>query len=147
MVKLTKDENEVKVDPTLYRSMIGSLLYLTASCPDICYNVGVCARYQGNPMELHVTTVKRIIRHVHSTLEYGIWYSKETNSNLVWFSDVDWAAEAKYIAVDSCCTQLLWMKQMMFDYEFELDTLSIFCDSTSVSHFLITVEENVLVIY
>ncbi|XP_062100142.1 uncharacterized mitochondrial protein AtMg00810-like [Humulus lupulus] len=89
--KLTKDENSVKVDPTLYRSMIGSLLYLTTSRIDIRYNVGVCARYQGNLMESHVTVVKRIIRYVNGTLECGMWYSKETNFNLVCFSDADWA--------------------------------------------------------
>jgi hypothetical protein len=81
-LKLTKDENGVKVDTTLYRSMIGSLLYLTASHTDICYSVGICARYQSNPMESHVSVVKRIIQYVNSTLDYGIWYSKDTNSNL-----------------------------------------------------------------
>ncbi|XP_062100106.1 uncharacterized mitochondrial protein AtMg00810-like [Humulus lupulus] len=156
-VKLTKDENGVKVDPTLYRSMIGSLLYLTASRPDISYSVGVCAQYKGNPMESHVTVVKRIIRYVNGIQEYGIWYSKETNSNLVCFSHADWvgnvddrkstsggcfylgnnlvswhskkqnsislsSAEAEYIAAGSYCTQLLWMKQMMTDYGFDLKT-------------------------
>ena len=47
--KLSKDENGASIDPTLFRSMIGSLLYLTASMPDICFSVGVCARYQANP--------------------------------------------------------------------------------------------------
>ena len=48
-VKLSKDENRVSVNPTLYKSMIDNLLYLTTSHPDICYSVGMCARYQSNP--------------------------------------------------------------------------------------------------
>ena len=60
--KLSKDENGVSVDLTLFRSMIGSLLYLTASRPDICFSVGICARYQTNPKESHIAAVKRIIR-------------------------------------------------------------------------------------
>jgi hypothetical protein len=55
--------------------MIGSLLYLTASRPDIAFSVGVCARFQANPKESHLTAVKRIIRYVNDTLPYGIWYS------------------------------------------------------------------------
>uniref|UniRef100_A0A803PZN1 Reverse transcriptase Ty1/copia-type domain-containing protein n=1 Tax=Cannabis sativa TaxID=3483 RepID=A0A803PZN1_CANSA len=90
-VKLFKDENGVKVDPTLYRSMIGSLLYLTTSRLDLSYSVGVCARYQENPMESHVIGIKRIICYVHGIVDYGLWYSKETNADLVCFSDVDWA--------------------------------------------------------
>ncbi|XP_062114245.1 uncharacterized mitochondrial protein AtMg00810-like [Humulus lupulus] len=92
--KLTRDENGVKVDPTLYRSMIGSLLYLPASRPDICYIVGVCVKYQGNLMESHVVAVKRIIHYVHGTVDYGIWYSNDTNSNLVCFSDANWVGNA-----------------------------------------------------
>ncbi|XP_062118855.1 uncharacterized mitochondrial protein AtMg00810-like [Humulus lupulus] len=166
ILKLSKDEQGEKVDPTLYQSMIGSLLYLTASHPDICYSVGVCARYQGNPMESHISVVKRIIRYVNSTIDFGILFSKDTNTNLVCFSDVNWArnandrnstsggcfflgnnliswhskkkicvslstTEAEYIDAGSCCTQLLWMKQMMEDHGFDLKTLTIFCDNTS----------------
>ncbi|XP_024031669.1 uncharacterized protein LOC112094581 [Morus notabilis] len=89
--KLTKDECGMSVDLSLYRSMIGSILYLTASGPDICYSVGVCARYQANPKESHVTVVKRIIRYVSETVDYGIWYSNDTNGRLAGFSGADWA--------------------------------------------------------
>ena len=59
-IKLTVDLLGRSVDPSLYRSMIGSLLYLTTSRPDISYSVGVCARYQANPKESHMTALKRI---------------------------------------------------------------------------------------
>ena len=164
--KLSKDENGVPVDPTLYRSMIGSLLYLTASRPDIAFSVGVCARYQANSKESRVGAVKRIIRYVNGTADYGIWFSKDTNSSLAGYSDADWAgnaddrkstsggcfylgnnlvswfskkqnsislstAEAEYIAAGSCCTQLLWMKQMLEDCGIFQDTLIVYCDNTS----------------
>jgi hypothetical protein len=60
------------VDPSLYGSMIGSLLYLTANWPDIAFSVGVCARFQVNPKESHLTTVKYIIKYVNDTLPYSI---------------------------------------------------------------------------
>ena len=63
--KLTVDDSGSSVDPNIYRSMIGSLLYLTASRPDICFSVGVCARYQANPKESHLAAVKQIICFVH----------------------------------------------------------------------------------
>ena len=88
-LKLSRDETRVSVDPTLYRSMIGSLLNLTASHPDICYSAGVCAKYQSDPKESHITTVKRITRYINCTLDYGVWYSKDTNISLAGFSDVD----------------------------------------------------------
>ena len=90
-LKLSNDESGVSVDPTLYKSMISSLLYLTPSHPDICYSVGVCARYQSDPKESHTTTVKRIIGYVSGTLDYEIWYSKDSNISLAGFSDGDWA--------------------------------------------------------
>ena len=71
--------------------MIGSLLYLTSSRPDINYNVRVCARYQANPKESHMTTLKIIIKYVKTTAEFGVWYSKDTNNVLARYSDTDWA--------------------------------------------------------
>ena len=58
-MKLTVDLLGKSVDPSLYRSMIGSLLYLTASRPDISYSIGVCARYQANPKESHMNALDR----------------------------------------------------------------------------------------
>ncbi|XP_062085432.1 secreted RxLR effector protein 161-like [Humulus lupulus] len=89
--KLNKDESGDPVDPTLYRSMIGSLLYLTASHPDISFSVGLCARYQANRKQSHLTAVKRIFKYLAGTIEFGLWYSCDTTMSLVGYSDSDWA--------------------------------------------------------
>ncbi|CAM8920783.1 unnamed protein product [Rhodiola kirilowii] len=94
-VKITKDEAGTRVDQTLYRSMIGSLLNLTTSSPDIAHAVGVCARYQANPKEIHLMNVKRIIRYVCGIADYGLWYTKDSNSCLVCYCDADWARNAE----------------------------------------------------
>ena len=93
-VKLSVDLLGKSVDSSLYRSMIGSLLYLIASKPDISYSVGVCARYQANPKESHMIALKRIIKYVKTTVEFGVWYNKDTNDVLARYSDVDWAVNA-----------------------------------------------------
>ena len=89
--KLNVDSSGVVVSPTLYRSIIGSLLYLIVSRPDIAFSVGVCARYQAAPKESHLTAVKQIIRYINGTPDYGLWYSKDSNACLVKYSDADWA--------------------------------------------------------
>ena len=91
LVKLSSDLAGVKVNPTLYRSIIGSLLYLTASRLDISFSVGVCAHFQAASKESHMTAVKRIIRYVNGTSDYGIWYSKDLNDCLADYSDANWA--------------------------------------------------------
>ncbi|XP_024006500.1 uncharacterized protein LOC112083013 [Eutrema salsugineum] len=91
---LTRDDEGTSVDPTLYRGMIGSLLYLTASRPDLCLSVGICARYQAKPKQSHLEAVKRIIKYVMGTVDLGIWYSKGSNQNLVGYCDADWAGSA-----------------------------------------------------
>ncbi|XP_059635693.1 receptor-like protein 35 [Cornus florida] len=89
--KLDRDSDPNKVDHFLYRSMIGSLLYLEATRPDISFSIGVCARYQADPREQHILAVKRIIRYVNSTLNYGLRYSSKSNSEIAGYTDVDWA--------------------------------------------------------
>jgi len=69
--------------------MICSLLYLITSRPNISYSVGVCARYQANPKESYMTALKRIIKYVKTTVEFGVWYCKDINNVLVGYSDAD----------------------------------------------------------
>ena len=74
-LNLSKELSGKSIDPSMNRSMIGSLLYLTASRPDIAFSVGSCARYQSDPKDTHLKAVKRIIRYVSGTLGYGLWLS------------------------------------------------------------------------
>ena len=94
IVELTVDLLGKSFDSSQYRSMIGSLLYLIANRPDISYSVGVCARYQANLKESHMIALKKIIKYVKTTADFGVWYSKDTNDVLVGHSNADWARNA-----------------------------------------------------
>ncbi|XP_022843199.1 uncharacterized protein LOC111366733 [Olea europaea var. sylvestris] len=93
-LKLGRDPSGKSVDPSLYRSIIGSLLYLIATRPDITFSVGVCAGFQADPKESHLNSVRRIIRYVSGTVDLGIFYSRDSNLDLAGYSDVDWAGNA-----------------------------------------------------
>jgi len=90
---LALDPNGKEVDQKVYRSMIGSLLYLCASRPDIVLSVGVCARYQASPKESHMMALKRIFRYLVDTPRYGIWYPKGSSFILNGYTDADWAGD------------------------------------------------------
>ena len=70
--KLSNDASKKDIEQKLYRSMIGSLLYLIVSHPNISFSVGACARYQANPKESHLTSIKRIIRYINGILYYNL---------------------------------------------------------------------------
>ncbi|XP_050895226.1 uncharacterized protein LOC127101827 [Lathyrus oleraceus] len=89
-LKLSKDEKGLSVNQSLYRSMIGNLLYLIANRLDITFVVGVCARYQVEPKVSHINQVKRILNYVNAINEYGMLYSHDSNSMLVGYCDVYW---------------------------------------------------------
>nr|GEV15378.1 uncharacterized mitochondrial protein AtMg00810-like [Tanacetum cinerariifolium] len=94
-----KDETRKDVDLHLYRSMIGSLMYLTASRPDIMFAICACARHQVTPKECHWHAVKRIFRYLKGHLKLGLWYPKESPFDLVSFSDSDYGGNSKYWGV------------------------------------------------
>ena len=71
-LSLDQDINGKSVDQKSYRGMISSLLYLTACHPDIMFSVCLCARFQANPKESHLTAIKRILRYLHGTKEFGL---------------------------------------------------------------------------
>ena len=89
--KLDKDEQVINADIKFYRNMIGSLLYLTASRPDIMFCVCLCARFQSCPKESHLIVVKRIIRYLKGTIRMGLWYPKTGQFFMMSFSDADYA--------------------------------------------------------
>ncbi|KAJ1685792.1 hypothetical protein LUZ63_017182 [Rhynchospora breviuscula] len=90
---IVADEKGKLMDITLYRGIIGSLLYLTASRPDIMYAVCLCARYQANPKESHHKAVKKILRYVKGTQSLDLWYGKQTELDLVGYTDADFAGD------------------------------------------------------
>ncbi|GJV93102.1 putative ribonuclease H-like domain-containing protein, partial [Tanacetum coccineum] len=90
---LGKDEEGEDVDVHLYRSMIGCLMYLTASRPDIMFAVCLCARFQVTPKVSHLHAVKRIFRYLKHQPNLGLWYPKDSPFHLEAFSDSDYAGD------------------------------------------------------
>ncbi|GJY13285.1 putative ribonuclease H-like domain-containing protein [Tanacetum coccineum] len=88
---LMKDENAEDVDVYLYRSMIGSLMYLTSSRPDIVFDVRACARFQVIPKVSHLHAVKRIFRYLKGQPKLGLWYPKDSPFDLEAYTDSDYA--------------------------------------------------------
>ncbi|GJU20453.1 retrovirus-related pol polyprotein from transposon TNT 1-94 [Tanacetum coccineum] len=89
--KLDEDLQGTPIDATLYRGMIGSLMYLTSSRPDLIYAVCLCARYQAKPTKKHLNAVKRIFRYLKGTINMGLWYSKDTGMSMTAYADADHA--------------------------------------------------------
>eukprot|EP00253_Pinus_taeda_P007717 PITA_07717 len=110
---LSENDESAAVHQPTYRSMIGSLLYLTGTRPDIMHAVGIVGRFQETPKETHLQAVKRIFKYLQGTLTMSY-------------------AEAEYVAAASCCTQLLWMMQTLQDFQITCTPpISILCDNTS----------------
>ncbi|WVZ83735.1 LOW QUALITY PROTEIN: hypothetical protein U9M48_030851 [Paspalum notatum var. saurae] len=124
---LDADVDGKSVDQSTYRSMIGSLLYLTASRPDIMFGVCLCARFQAAPKESHLMVVKRILQYLKHTPSIGAWYPEGANKkqNCVALS----TAEAEYIAAGACCAQILYMKQSLLDFGIVCGSVPLLCDN------------------
>ncbi|GKA37278.1 retrovirus-related pol polyprotein from transposon TNT 1-94 [Tanacetum coccineum] len=87
--KLDENKEGKAIDPSHYRGMIGTLLYLTASRPDLQFAIYMCAQYQARPTEKHLHAVKRIFRYLRGTVNRGLWYLKDSSIALTAFVDVD----------------------------------------------------------
>ena len=90
-INLDSDLNGTSVDTTTYRGMVGSLMYLTASRPDIMFATCFCARYQSNPKKSHMDAVRRIFRYLKGSPSLGLWYPKGSGLDLMGYSDSDHA--------------------------------------------------------
>nr|ABA91128.1 retrotransposon protein, putative, unclassified [Oryza sativa Japonica Group] len=111
MAVLDPDEDGEAIDQKEYRSMIGSLLYLTASRPDIQFAMCLCARFQASPRASHRQAVKRIMRKQSSVAQSTV--------------------ESEYVAAASCCSQILWLLSTLKDYGLTFEKVPLFCDNTS----------------
>ncbi|GJU13333.1 putative ribonuclease H-like domain-containing protein [Tanacetum coccineum] len=135
---LVKDENGVEVDVHEYRSMVGSLMYLTALRPYIMFAVYACARFQVTPKASHLHTVKRIFRYLKHQPKLGLWYPRDSPFELEAFSDSDYAGASldrksttEYVAAAHCCGQVLWIQNQMMDYGFNFMNTKIHIDNES----------------
>eukprot|EP00253_Pinus_taeda_P016442 PITA_16442 len=86
-------QSKEEVDATLYRQLVGKLLYLTHTRPDLSFAVGLVARFMQTPRESHWKAAKRILRYVRGTIQFGIHYNAEASPLLVGFTDSDWAGD------------------------------------------------------
>jgi len=89
--RFVMDDRSPSVEEKSYWGMIGSLLYLTASRPDIVFSIGLCARFQSKLKETHLKAVKRILRYLKYTLDLALWYPRGYNFHLIGYADADYA--------------------------------------------------------
>ncbi|GJW00350.1 copia protein [Tanacetum coccineum] len=139
--KLDLDQNGTLVDAMKYRSMIGALMYLTSSRPDIIHATCLCARYQAKPTEKHLKEVKRIFCYLWGTVNMGLWYTKDSGFELTGFLDADYTGCRDTFKSTSGGTQFLGEKMVgwsskkqectLTDYGFHFNKIPIYCDSKS----------------
>jgi len=141
--KLSKDTDGVAVDESFYKQIIGSLMYLTSTHPDLVYSVSLISRYMARPTDLHL-----ILRYLKGTFDYGITYKKRSSNDLIAYTDSDYAGdlndrkstssyifllssgavswlskkqpivtlsttEAEFVAAAECASQVVWMRRVL----------------------------------
>nr|GEY44338.1 retrovirus-related Pol polyprotein from transposon TNT 1-94 [Tanacetum cinerariifolium] len=138
--KLDLNQNGTPVDASKYHSMIGALMYLTSSRPNIVHATCLCARYQAKPTEKHFKEVKRIFCYLWGIINTGLWYTKDSSFELTGFSEANYVgckdtfkstSKAEYVSLSACCAQVLWMRTQLMDYGFHFHKIPIYCDSKS----------------
>ncbi|GJQ89413.1 retrovirus-related pol polyprotein from transposon TNT 1-94 [Tanacetum coccineum] len=138
-LKLDEDLKGIPVDQTRFRGMVGSLMYLTASRPDLVFAVCMCARYQAKPTKKHLEAIKHLMQ---MRIMRDVKIQEEVRREVLSFLEIDWLAghqrstaisttEAEYIAMSGCCAQILWMRSQLKDYGFEFNKIPLYCDNKS----------------
>ncbi|GKA27780.1 retrovirus-related pol polyprotein from transposon TNT 1-94 [Tanacetum coccineum] len=130
--KLDEDKEGKAVNPSHYRGMIGTFLYLTASRPDLQFSICMCARYQARPTEKHLHEVKRIFRYLTVTVNRGLWYPKDSSIALTAFADADHAGCQD---TKRSTSGILWMRSQLTDYGFGFNKILMFYDNKSAIAF------------
>ncbi|GJS25459.1 uncharacterized mitochondrial protein-like protein [Tanacetum coccineum] len=89
-IKLDKGEDDVRVDASKYRRLVGRLLYLQATRPDLAYSVNVLSQFVSDPRQMHMEAAMRVLRYLKATPGQGIFFPKEGGTDLVAYCDADW---------------------------------------------------------
>ncbi|GKC77685.1 hypothetical protein Tco_1128459 [Tanacetum coccineum] len=129
-LKLDEDPLGIPVDQTQFRSMVGSLMYLTASRPDFVFVVCMCARYQASPTKKHLEALKRVFWYLRGTINWGLWYPKDTAMVLTAYVDADHAGCQDTGRSTSGSAQFLGDK-LLTDYGFAFNKIPLYCDNRS----------------
>jgi hypothetical protein len=155
--KLSKKDEGPTVEPTLYKSLVGSLLYLTTTRLDIMYAASLVSRLMESPKDFHWKMAKRILRYVAGTLNFGLWYTKSDDHHLSSYIDSDfagnlddrknnsghvfqlgtnlisWASKKQpIVSISSTSCQAVWLRRILKDMPHtKNDPTPIFCDNTS----------------
>jgi hypothetical protein len=102
-LKKLNDVNSCEIDPHLYRQMIGSLMYLINTRPDICYAMNVFSQFMSQPRKTHLITTKHVLRYLRGTIGYGLRYASIVDLSLQGYVDADWAGSEVDQKSTSCC--------------------------------------------
>ncbi|GJY91332.1 hypothetical protein Tco_0506528 [Tanacetum coccineum] len=128
--KLDEDPQGKAVDPTHYRGMVGTLMYLTASRPDLTFVVGMCAQYQAKPTEKHLHAIKRIFKYLRGTINRGLWYPKDSSIPLIAYADADHAGYQDTKRSTSGSMQLLG-DRLLTNYGLGFNKIPMYYDNKS----------------
>ncbi|GJV95828.1 hypothetical protein Tco_1547405 [Tanacetum coccineum] len=140
---LDADLSGTLIDQTKYRSMLGALMYLTSSRPDIVHATCYCACYQARPTEKHLDTGFELTAFLDLDHSRYLDIRKSTSDGIKFLGGdklVSWSskkqdrtsmsiAEDEYVALSTCCAQVLWLRTQLIDYGFHFDKIHMYCDS------------------
>ncbi|GJV59933.1 retrovirus-related pol polyprotein from transposon TNT 1-94 [Tanacetum coccineum] len=133
-LKLDEDLMGIPVDQTRFRGMVGSLMYLTTSRPDLVFAVCMCARYQAKPTKKHFEAIKRVFRYLKGTINMGLWYPKDNAMSLTAYADANHAGCQDSRRSTSGSAQFLGdrlMRSQLKDYGFDFNKIPLYCDNKS----------------
>ncbi|GKA89136.1 retrovirus-related pol polyprotein from transposon TNT 1-94 [Tanacetum coccineum] len=126
--KLDEDPQGKAIDPTHHRGMVGTLMYLTTSRPDLTFDVCMCARYKAKPTEKHLHAIKRIFKYLRGTVNRGLWYPKDSSIALTAYADTDHAGCQD---TRRSTYGILWMRSQLTDYGLGFNKIPMYCDNKS----------------
>ncbi|RVW80788.1 Retrovirus-related Pol polyprotein from transposon RE1 [Vitis vinifera] len=136
-VKYRKDEGDLLDDPTLYRRLVRSLIYLTIARLDIFYVVHQVSQFMTSPRHLHLVAVRCIIRYLRGSLTRGLFFPTDSSLQLVAYSDANWdrvsksSTEVEYRAMSTACSEIVWLRGLLEEFGFPQTTTPLHADNTS----------------